>query len=654
MRQTLLPFWLLFLLAAPLMLHAQDKDRLHKQLKQLETLPDDTTKALALNEIGWDTSYDNLSAGLKYAEQSLNLSKQLGYSYGMMMAWNTIGTIYDDMGEYTKALDAHHQSLQIAERDGVINSQATSWMNMALVYRTLGQYDKSYECLLRAKTFYEKTNAKKGLCAVYTNLGSVYLSMDSVDLAIGAFNTAYGYARGLKNKNFEGAVIGGLASCFMAKNDSATARQYLERTIVIFDSLHDNYDLAASQASYGKFYTQFHRYEAAEQKYLEALRLYREIGVTDQEKNTWQSLAELYEKMGDEPKTLDALKKFTTLKDSLISEKVLRHQRDLEAVYENEKKENEIRRLKEDETLQRTYVTGLVTGAALLLIILLVLYNRNQIRKRSNQTLAQQHTIIEEKNKNITDSINYARRIQDAVLPPVELLKKQFADAFTFYQPRDIVSGDFWWMTESDDGFYVAMADCTGHGVPGGFMSVMGAALLTGIVNGQGVTEPAEILTLLRQKVIDALQHEGDDLRSVKDGMDIVVCRFNREKTMLRFACANNPLWIVRDGQLIESTVDKFPAGAFEVPLRPFTPQEISLQKGDAIYLFTDGFADQFGGAQIHPAGKKFTVRQLQSLLTSISALPMPEQQERLTQTFLQWKGGLLQTDDVCALGIRI
>lgn len=255
--------------------------------------------------------------------------------------------------------------------------------------------------------------------------------------------------------------------------------------------------------------------------------------------------------------------------------------------------------------------------------------------------------------KDITDSINYARRIQQAILPDPQLFKTLLPDSFIFYRPKDIVSGDFYWITEQEGIVYYAAADCTGHGVPGGFMSVLGASLLNEVINEKKIREPGEILDMLRNKIIAALRQKGETGEN-KDGMDMVLCRFDRSKNELVFAAANNPAWLVRNSngekELIEFKPDKQPVGiGVENPVR-FSQQVIKLQRNDRIYIFTDGFADQFGG----PKGKKFKYRQFHETLVSIGDLPMEQQGEHLEKTFEAWKGELEQVDDVLIIGLKI
>lgn len=261
-----------------------------------------------------------------------------------------------------------------------------------------------------------------------------------------------------------------------------------------------------------------------------------------------------------------------------------------------------------------------------------------------------QKTVIEEKNKDILDSIHYAKRIQRALLASETLLNDNLPDHFVFYKPKDIVSGDFYWADKLDNGkFLMLTGDCTGHGVPGAFMSLLNISLLHEFSVGQKVHRPDLLLNRQRDAIIAALNPPGSTEIS-KDGMDCVLISLDFVNRKMQFACANNPLWIMRDGALIEYKGDKMPIGVHEGTSKPFALHEFDLRKGDIIYTFTDGFADQFGG----PKGKKYKYSRLKGFLTSIAEKPAKHQLELLHQEFNAWRGELEQVDDILVIGIRI
>lgn len=280
-----------------------------------------------------------------------------------------------------------------------------------------------------------------------------------------------------------------------------------------------------------------------------------------------------------------------------------------------------------------------VFGLFLLVLFSGFLYNRFRITQK-------QKIIIAEKNKEITDSITYAKRLQTAILPPDSFWKKYLPQSFVLYQPKDIVSGDFYWLENVNDLVLFAAADCTGHGVSGAMVSVVCSNALNRTVKEFGITEPAKILDKTRELVLETFEKSNEE---VKDGMDISLCCLNTKNNELLWSGANNPLWYIRENNLFEIKGDKQPIGQNDNP-KPFTTHNIDLQKDDTVYIFTDGYADQFGGEK----GKKFMYRPLKELLLSIQNKSIAEQQEELHQKFINWKKNTEQTDDVLVIGFKI
>ncbi len=301
---------------------------------------------------------------------------------------------------------------------------------------------------------------------------------------------------------------------------------------------------------------------------------------------------------------------------------------------------------------------------AVLIITIIVVY----IKIRERQLIAEKKVLeekvhertaevvqknieLDEKNKDITASIRYAKRIQDAILLPDDLVKQYLPKTFVLFNPKDIVSGDFYWIYDKKDTVLFAAVDCTGHGVPGAFMSIVGHNLLDKIVGEDGVTQPGDILDALNKSVSDTLRQSQSEDQSIKDGMDIALCCFDRKTNELQFAGAHNPLWVIRNGELIEFKGNKFPIGNLkEGEQKKFTNNSITLQKGDTAYVFSDGYADQFGG----PKGKKFMYSQFKSKLISIQHMDMEQQAVHLKTFISEWMGALEQVDDILVIGTRL
>ena len=273
---------------------------------------------------------------------------------------------------------------------------------------------------------------------------------------------------------------------------------------------------------------------------------------------------------------------------------------------------------------------------------------KNRNLSEANQEITRQKEIIEKKNIDITDSIKYAKRIQDAVLPSERILSDHLADAFILFKPKDIVSGDFYWVKENENLLIVVAADCTGHGVPGAFMSLLGITFLNEIVEKNHITSPEKILDLLRENVITSLKQKGLESES-KDGMDIAICTIDRKANCLEFSGANNPMYYIRDDRLLEIKADRMPV-SIHSRMKGFTKYKLTLKPGDAVYLFSDGYADQFGG----PSGKKLKYNAFQEILLSVHEERMRDQKEILDKKHLEWKGNFEQVDDIVVLGFKV
>ena len=294
-----------------------------------------------------------------------------------------------------------------------------------------------------------------------------------------------------------------------------------------------------------------------------------------------------------------------------------------------------------------------------LIVVIIKLYTKRLTQKNieleetiteRTKTIVVQNQELEHKNKEITDSINYAQRIQKSLLASDAMLTKNLKNHFVFFQPKDIVSGDFYWGAElSNHQFTLVTADSTGHGVPGAIMSMLNISCLNEAVEGQKLLQPNDILNYTRYKIIKHLSNDGSEYGG-KDGMDCSLISFDFANNKLTYSAANNPIWIVRDFKLIELKPDKMPVGKHDRDSESFSQHYFDLQKNDIVYALTDGMPDQFGG----PKGKKFMYKQLKELIIGISHLPMEEQKEKLSSTFNLWKGNLEQIDDVLVIGVRV
>jgi serine phosphatase RsbU (regulator of sigma subunit) len=352
----------------------------------------------------------------------------------------------------------------------------------------------------------------------------------------------------------------------------------------------------------------------AEEVLTNALLIAKDLSANGLIADIYLALSTLYETLNNPGKAFETYKLYQKAKEEVLNEEAKNRLKNIEISYAIEKSERE-----------------------------------KEIFRLRNVELKAAYDIIDEKNKEITSSINYARYIQEAILPQPQEVTWLASRMFILYIPKDIVSGDFYWFTEKDGKTIVVAADCTGHGVPGALMSMLGISLLEEIVNKRGIVNADEILNNLRVEVIRSLKQEGVDSKS-KDGMDISLVVIDNAKSVAQFAGAYNSLYLVRNGELMEYKADKMPIAIHHKMDSLFTNHSFELKTNDMLYICSDGFQDQFGGSE----GKKFMTKNLKSLFSEVSLLPIESQKEELLKQYQSWKGDYEQVDDVVVVGIKI
>lgn len=321
---------------------------------------------------------------------------------------------------------------------------------------------------------------------------------------------------------------------------------------------------------------------------------------------------------------------------------------ELETIYKTDQKEQENAILTKEKEKREIVIYATFAGFILAITLAAVIFRGYRQKQSANIVLAAQKSEIEKQSKQILDSIRYAKNIQDAILLPDLEIKKLLRESFVFFKPKGIVSGDFYWFSKRDNTVCFAAVDCTGHGVPGAFMSMIGNTLLNDIVNDKQITTPSEVLKLLQDGVVDSLQ-QGAEKGGATDGMDIAFCTLNLGTMELQFAGAHNPLYVIKGGELQEIKGSKLFIGDKRFG-EEFTNHKIQLEKGDTLYVFSDGFADQMGG----PDDKKFYYDPFQQLLTDLHQKPIDEQKADLEQVITEWMGDRQQMDDMLIIGVRV
>jgi serine phosphatase RsbU (regulator of sigma subunit) len=370
----------------------------------------------------------------------------------------------------------------------------------------------------------------------------------------------------------------------------------------------------------------------------------------------YQYMADIFEKTKQFEKAYQYYKLAVQIKDTLLNEEKYKAIAELETKYQTREKETEIKLLNQQNELNKTKIKQANTiilfislGITFIIIFLVIVFKQYNDKRKANIKLEEQNQLILKQKQDITDSITYASRIQSALMPTSEYLNQLLKDYFIIYKPKDIVSGDFYWISEQNNKIILVVADCTGHGVPGAFMSMLGNAFLNEITSGNDEIHTDEILNELRRNIIKSL-HQNIDIQEHKDGMDAVVMIIDYKNLNLEFSGAYNPLIICRGNKIIELKGDRMPVGVHYFSDKLFTRQSIKIKSGDCIYAFSDGFQDQFGGEHL----QKFMLKRMKDMFLEINNLSMDEQMSFIIKTHEEWKRNNPQIDDILLVGLKI
>ena len=583
------------------------------------------TKVLNLLGGYFQVKSDYLQA-IEYYQRSLKIGTELNDADAMLVAFGNIGSLYIHMGQSKKGLEYQLKSLAIAEKFNRRHNLGSIYNNLCLLYINLNDFEKSKEYGKKSLAIYSEFNEKNGICSSSGNLGNAYLALKDYDMALKNYLNCYNLAGEIGNYFERSRSAIDIGNIYLAKKKYKEALKYFEEAKKIGEENEDNMTL----------------------------------------KDAYEAMYLSYKGLQEKSKALDCFERFYKYKNALNQEEKEQAVTRKEMEYEFNKRtvRDSIKNAEEGKLkdalikankaqIDKDKVMKIALSFGLLLVIAfgLLIFNRFRITRKQKQIIEikskqteEQKEIIENKNKEILDSINYARRIQYALLAHAEFLKENLPDHFVLFKPKDIVSGDYYWAAKKEDLFYFACCDSTGHGVPGAFMSLLNIGFISEAINEKNILEPDLIFNYVRERLIKSISKEEQ-----KDGFDGILLCIDKRNNKITYVAANNAPVVVSNGILTELPFDKMPVGKGEMQ-NNFTLHTLNLKPGDTLYLFTDGYADQFGG----PKGKKFKYKQLEELLVKLSSFPLEEQKEKLDHVFIEWKGDLEQIDDVCVIGVRV
>ncbi len=636
----------------------------HKQLAFAQSRKALRYESAAYNTIGISfLNMGNLDSALVNYSKSLVIRRQIVDGKGEAASLNNIGIVYYQRGDYPRAIEYYQLSLNIKDSLGDMLGVAASYSNIGMIYENEGKIDLTLVYYNKALHIRDSLNDLRGLCDSYSKIAGYYMMTRDYENAEIFLDKSIDYAQQAGDDRSLSSSLSNIGHLFEIREQDDSAIVYYQKALAIRLKLGDEEGIARSHVEIGSFYFDQRDFLKAIENCKIGLDLSDKIDFPEIQRDGCNCLAEAFEATGNTRDALFYYKRATTIDDSLsgieksneITRKLLQYEFEKEQLADSlaRKTENELTDVRHTQEMkqQKIFTYMGIAGCVLMVALAFVLFRGYRIKQSTNLTLERKNALIEEKQKEILDSITYAKRLQEAILPSFETMNKFFADNFILYKPKDIVAGDFYWLEHVNGITFVAAADCTGHGVPGAMVSVVCSNALNRSVLEFGITDTGKILEKTRELVLETFSKSDKD---VKDGMDISLLAINHNTKETSWSGANNPLWIVRkvdkaSPEFIEIKADKQPIGKTEHP-QPFTTHTITVSKGDHIYLFTDGYADQFGG----PKGKKFKYLQLKELLINTANLTPVDQNHTLDVAFEKWRGNLEQVDDVCIIGIRL
>ncbi|WKN40858.1 SpoIIE family protein phosphatase [Tunicatimonas pelagia] len=616
-------------------------------------------------------SSDYYSMAVQYADSARLIYEQQGNRLALAEVLLLLCEIRNRTGSNVLALDYCIKASTLFTNLQVEKHKARLNQTIGIINHDVQNYAKAREYLLQATEFAQRDQDTSALSSAYIGMGRVHVETENYDLALESFRRVISLNQDRENVKLARAYYH-IGRTYLLQNQSKEAIPLLEEALVLAErfehrSLQARCMLELSNAYYAL--------DDMEQcfNYLNlglAQTPRNAIGSNEILREYYKQLAKYYAKIGDFENALVNYGLYDLERNLAFQEEIAERFAEMETFYETARKDNQIELLQQENQIQSELASVRELTNVLLIVGLLLmggvgalLYSKYVLKTRANQKLEEKkqeieqqrdeitvkNKLLEENSRDIRDSIEYARRIQLSLLSEKDELKHLFPDSFVFHRPKDIVSGDFYWIYETVDTVLIAVLDCTGHGVPGAFMTVLANSVLNQIVHESKVLAPNTILSMMDTRIQEALR-QTDVEGTNADGLDIAICMINRRTQEVCYSGAQMPLYFTHNGKLSKLEPSRYFIGGGWVTDKYFTNQCQQLQRGDMLYMASDGYQDQFGG----PNDKKFMRGRFCDLLTSIQPLPTPEQYQQVEGTFNRWQGEQIQTDDVLLMGIRL
>jgi serine phosphatase RsbU (regulator of sigma subunit) len=614
---------------------------------------------------------------IDFLKKSLKISKKLNDKLAISKALNNIGIIYDVQGDYVQALEYYQKALEKNQEIGNQKGISHSLNNIGVIYNMQSDYEQALLFYHKSLDIDIKNKNDRSASISLINIGRIYTLQHKYDTAFSYFEQSLEIAKRIENDKVIGQDLYYIGLNYQEQKEYKQALEFFDKALMVNQKTNNQYIICSIYTNIGAIHLDKKEYEKALSYTKKSLELASKMELLERKREIHKQFSQIYEETNKYEKAYRNYKIYKLLNDSLFNEKNVKKVTSLELQYKYDKEKQAIAleqakkdAIQEVETKEQNKLrNSLIMGILLtILLVFAAIYGFIQKRKANTilaqqkqrientneelniilETVNQQKETIEQAHQKTQASISYASRIQQALLPSKKLFSTFFPEHFILFKPKDIVSGDFYYLKKVNNFLVIAVADCTGHGVPGAFVSLLGISFLNEIVVKKEVRTAADILEDLRQQVKVSLRQIREDSQS-KDGMDIALCVLDTRTNLLQFAGAYNPLYIIRNKELIEVKGTRSPVG-IHIKEKNFENHEIQLQKSDSIYLISDGYIDQFGGDK----GMKFMAKRFKNSLLEIAHESCQYQKELLNNELKDWMKDEKQIDDITVLGFKI
>jgi tetratricopeptide (TPR) repeat protein len=653
---------------------------LSKALKVSKDINDPSEIATSLLNLGFLFELQgNNGQAVKYYMEALEISKTNNDIENIAASYQNLASFFLTKGDYPKVLDYLFRQLKIHESQSDFNAAASCYLMLGNTYYEMENTDKALETYKKALGFLEKAERKAGVAVALNNIANIYMTEGNDEKGLEYYLKSLKISQELKDTSVVIFLLNNIGSAYLRQKKFDLAEDYYSRSLSIIQNSGFESGLTELYLNFGRLYykkansspsaNKAELFQKAKESLDRSLSMATKEGNRNVIKECLKTRSDFYQVSGNYKEALVDYKRYSRLRDSLLNDGSSAAAVRSEMNYEFDKKEDEAKAeqerkdaiVKQEKEKQMIIRNAFIGGFLLMLVLALVIFRGYRNKRKSHfiiskQKLEVEHQkhLVEQKQKQIIDSINYAKRIQSSILVDEAEIKKHL-DAFILYIPKDIVSGDFYWFHSPANGkpgeVLISVADCTGHGVPGAFLSMVGSTLLNEIVNYKNITDPAKIITELAKGVSSTLVHKGKEEYNT-DGMDISICKIDTVSKKISFAAANHYVYLVDENGLkqIDAQISSV-NGIFGLNKNESASSMVlDAKPGSMLYMSTDGYADQIGEL----TNKKLLASRFEKILSEICHLPAEEQKTVLEKKLNEWKGNTKQIDDILVVGFRI